>query len=255
MKALKLKYVVAALILAGAAPAYANLLQVPGLEVTGTGLGAVSTLVTIQDNAISSKSSKNNSINSNGNGIESGCVTYTGNIGAPGFLCQNGVEGGDNQAINRLYLASSIAGLTSAGQLGVVVNISEKTPSATASLTHLYLTLYNLQTGLRLDILYGGLPLDLGDKGGIGQSGANLFQLDAGSITDANGFCPVLSKCVIGGGMQFAAGTTSATPETMYIGALTGVPGEPPPLPMPEPAALALFGLGMAGLGLARRRR
>jgi hypothetical protein len=55
--------------------------------------------------------------------------------------------------------------------------------------------------------------------------------------------------------MQFAAGTTSATPETMYIGALTGVPGEPPPLPMPEPAALALFGLGMAGLGLARRRR
>jgi hypothetical protein len=248
MKALKLKYVVAALILAGAAPAYANLLQVPGLQVTGTGLGAVSTLVTIQDNDLPSKSG-------NSNGIESGCVTYTGNIGAPGFICQNGVEGGDNQAINRLYLASSIAGLTSAGQLGVVVNISEKTPSATASLTHLYLTLYNLQSGLRLDILYGGPPLELGDKGGIGQSGANLFKLDAGSVIDANGFCPVRSKCVIGGGMQFAEDTTSATPETMYIGALTGIPGEPPPLPMPEPAALSLLGLGMAGLAIARRRR
>jgi hypothetical protein len=243
-----MKYVVAALVLAGAAPAYANLLQVPGVQVTGTGLGAVSTLVTIQDNNLPSKSGKSN-------GTESGCVTYTGNVGSPGFDCQNGVEGGDNQAINRLYLASSIAGLTSAGQLGVVVNISEKTPSATTSLTHLYLTLYNLQNGTRLDILYDGLPLELGDKGGIGQSGANLFKLDAGSVTDANLFCPVLSKCVIGGGLQFAEGTTSAAPETMYIGALTGVPGEPPPLPVPEPAALALLGLGMAGLGFARRRR
>jgi hypothetical protein len=75
MKALKLKYVVAALILAGAAPAYANLLLVPGIEVTGTGLGAVSTLVTIQDNNLPSKSGKSN-------GIESGCVTYAGSLGS-----------------------------------------------------------------------------------------------------------------------------------------------------------------------------
>jgi len=248
MKALKLKCVVAALILAGAAPAYANLLLVPSIQVSGTGLGAVKTLVTIQDNDLPSKSGKSN-------GIESGCVTYAGNLGSPSFTCDYGVEGGDNQAINRLYLASSIAGLTSAGQLGVVVNISEKTPSETAVLTNLYLSLYNLQTHSMMAFLFDSAPLELGDKGGIGQSGANLFMLDAGSVTIANGFCPVLSQCVIGGGMQFAEGTTSATPETMYVGALTGIPGEPPPLPVPEPLSLALMGLGLAGLGAARRRK
>jgi hypothetical protein len=253
MKTLKLKYALAAMIFAGAAPAYASLIQVPGTQVSGTGLGAVNTLVTIQDNDLPSNSGKSN-------GIESGCVSYAGNLSKPDFACQSGLEGGDNQAINRLYLASSIAGLTSVGNLALVVNISEKTPSETAVLTDLYLSLYNLQTATQMNFVYDGSPLELGDKGGIGQSGANLFVLDADSVAAANGFCPVLSQCVIGGGMQFADGSTSATPETMYVGAVTGIPGTPPPLPepepnpVPEPLSLALVGLGLAGMRAARRR-
>src|SRR5689334_5650030 len=109
MKASKFAIAFAALAVACAAPAQASLIHVSGSQAAGTGLGAVNTLVTIQDNNLPSKSGKSN-------GIESGCVSYTGKLDKPGFTCQVGLEGGDNQAINRLHLASTIAGLNSAGK-------------------------------------------------------------------------------------------------------------------------------------------
>ena len=136
MKSTVLKLAATAALLTGAAPAFANLVYQTGAQQTGTGLGAVSTVVTVQDNGTPNK-----------NGTESGCVTYTGgNPGTPAETCLLGLQGGDNTAGNagsNTYLLSDIAGLTSAGQLGFVVNISEGMPGNTATLTDLYLSLFS----------------------------------------------------------------------------------------------------------------
>jgi hypothetical protein len=250
MKSTILKVAVTAAILTGASPAFANLVYVNGTQATGTGLGAVSTVVTAQDN---------NNPGGSDNGTESGCVTYSGNLANPTYACQMSLQGGDNtagNAGNNTYLLSSIAGLTDAGQLGFVVNVSEGAPGNAATLTDLYLSLFNKTKGTTEYFAYMGPDLVLSDTGGVGQSGKHRFILDDAQALAAKAFCPVLSDCVVAGGIQFAFGSTEATPETVYVGAFKRDDGggDTGGGEVPEPASIALFGAGLLALRGMRRQ-
>ena len=52
MKSKILKLAISAALVTGASPAFADLVYQTGAQQTGTGLGAVSTVVTVQDNTV-----------------------------------------------------------------------------------------------------------------------------------------------------------------------------------------------------------
>ena len=81
-----------------ASPAQADLIFAPAIQVQGSGLGAVNTLVTAQE--------------SSPTGIQSGCVSSTGGASF-NFACLNGLQvPGDNQAINGTRLLSTVSSTT-----------------------------------------------------------------------------------------------------------------------------------------------
>lgn len=247
MKSTILKVAATAAFLTSAAPAFADLIYQTGAQQTGTGLGAVNTVVTVQDNSTPQRVV-----------TESGCVTHTagGNPATPSYTCQLSLLGGDNTSGNvgnSTWLLSSIEGLNNAGQLGFVVNINEGAPGNSATLTDLYLSLFNTLDNTMETFAYTGADLVLSDSGGTGQSGIHRFVLDPDQAAAAIEFCPVLSECIVGGGIQFAAGTTQSGAESVYVAAFRR-PGDPVG-EVPEPGSLALLGIGALAFNTLRRRR
>ena len=212
------------------ASAEASLIFNDSLVISGTGLGAVNTLVTVNDTG-------------QGNDIEGGCISRVG--GGDQEVCEpgTGITEQDNLGINQTILFSAL-NFSMGDTIAAVVNIAETGQDLSVTLTDLYLSFYDAGDSLIHVAQYLGpdLILTQGTGTGLGASGF-AFSLDAAQQAIVLAGAPVR----IGGGLQFAEGTTNNGPETLHVVAVEGAV-------IPEPAPFVSLGTGLIAFGIWRLR-
>jgi hypothetical protein len=211
--------------------ASADIISLGPVSLSGQGLGSVNTVLTMQ--------SPGNST------TESGCIaagiggtTVTGPAACPGMF-----TGGDEQAINHTFSATSL-GLTDFNNLRIIFNPSEpqNASARSISLDNLALTLWDPATGLILDAKNLPSAVFFPDTDpGVGNAGF-AFKLDSAQAAVENGILSAFPDLFIG----LAANASEATGglETFSIGSIS----------VPEPGSYLLIGAGLLGLIALRRR-
>jgi len=209
-------------------------------DLTGTGLGAVNTVLTLQSPASSTN--------------ELGCVGRIG--GCPGGVANStpsdtgriigGTLGGNEltgDAQTKTILGSTL-GTTSASDLRIVFNPSEPGSAGQQSITlnDLRVTIYNADGSVQFSS--GALPaaIPFADAtGGVGQAGF-FFKLDP---TQAAAAGTIAATDRIG--LSTSISNAQGAPETFFVtsGSGGGV--------IPEPTTLLLLGSGLAGIAALRR--
>jgi hypothetical protein len=227
-------------------PASASLIFDSSLGgVSGSGLGNVATILTITSPG--STSTESGSVSFNGT---TDVTSNTGVIATGGTVSFGNVQTGASQTLTRTL---GSLGITTAGQIGIVLNAAE--PSGDAiTLTGLQFTLFNggatffsasLPTAQTFPTTFTGT----GNQGFV-------FKLDAAQAATLNGLLAGLTPAQIAalrlGASASASGATGGQ-ETFNLTQITGGV-----TPVPEPGTVVLLGSALligAGWSFGRSRR
>jgi hypothetical protein len=226
------RFAVSAIFLLGACSAFADLISLGPVSLGGQGLGSVNTVLTMQ-------SPGNSTTESGCVGAGTGGVTVTGSS-----ACVSGNLGGNEQAINNTFSATSL-GLTDFNNLRIIFNASEPGSNG-INLDNLALSLWNPVDGSLIDAKNLPAPVVFASTNpGVGNAGFG-FKLDSTQAAVENSLLADFPNLFIG--LSASASDATGGHETFSIGSVGSVQT------VPEPASYALVGLGFAGLIMLRKR-
>jgi hypothetical protein len=224
-------------------PASASLIFDGQITVAGEGFGTTNTVLTFHND-----------------GLEQGCVKWSGTADAfdapcPGLVTAGLVEEDKSQTLT-LSTLSSVLGITSAGELGIVFNPAQSGGNE-VTLNKLVLTFYSPDGLTSQSLTWLGGPVtyccDNNGTGGAGQ----VFKLDwdQWNLVQTAWFTGVsFGDNRIGVGAEIGGPTGNGTFggtgsfERFYIAKVD-------PAPIPEPISFLTIGSGLVGLRLLSRRR
>ena len=242
-KLIRTLFLTALLVLGAAGVARADVVFVGGVDIGGTGFGAVNTIMTMQ------------ALGSQMGSIESGCVGVSDsgrlsttvqwlnkNHQSDADLCQGGNVGGFEKPPSK-FPHNQTFQVSDASKIAVVFN-SDQPAGGTVSLNNLTFVLFdaNGNVGFTSGSTSHSFSSTRSEPG-IGNSGWE-FMLDATQQAEA--------QAAINAGFDFFGLSATVTdsnggPETFFMIQAPGV--------VPEPATLLLLGTGLCLLGGALRRR
>ncbi len=212
-------------------PAFASLIPSSPFEnnISGTGFGTVSTIITLQT--------------ANGQSTtEAGCIGFGGSNTNCGITQ-------DGKIKNTSSLEATPTGVSNAADLRFIFNASEPS-GGSITLQQLEVTFFGTGGALYTANLASSPVTLTSTFAGVGNSGF-AFQLDTTEAAAVNALWAQIVD--IGGG--FSATGASGGQDTLFVGAVspTGTP-TPTGASAPEPTTVALLGGGLVLAGLLKAR-